>query len=282
MRSQWMRATTGGVAFRFALIGMLTVGLTVFQTRTVSADSKKRTRVAKRVSKSTGGAKNALAPALKLARSSQAALAKVKDYEATFNKRERIGKQVLVQTTTIKLRERPFSVYMRFVKPHAGREVVYRDGQNEGKLLAHDTGLKSIIGTISLSPTSSLVMDDNRYPITMIGMSNMLGKVIDQWQAESKYKGVSVKYYPNAKLGDRVCQVIETSHSRQRSGQQFQMTRLYLEKKTNLPIRVEQFGFPKRNGEDAPLLEEYTYSNIKTNIGLTDKDFDTKNPKYGF
>ena len=30
------------------------------------------------------------------------------------------------------------------------------------------------------------------------------------------------------------------------------------------------------------LLEEYTYTNIKINVGLTDADFDTKNPNYKF
>ena len=62
----------------------------------------------------------------------------------------------------------------------------------------------------------------------------------------------------------------------------FHMTRLYIDKKTDFPIRVEQYGFPPRPGTKPPLLEEYTYSNIKVNSGLADLDFDIRNPKYNY
>ena len=45
---------------------------------------------------------------------------------------------------------------------------------------------------------------------------------------------------------------------------------------------AERYGWPRRQGEKAPLVEEYTYSNIKTNVGLTNADFDTSNRNYGF
>ena len=34
--------------------------------------------------------------------------------------------------------------------------------------------------------------------------------------------------------------------------------------------------------ETLPLLESYSYLDLKTNVGLTDADFDTKNPEYNF
>ena len=46
-------------------------------------------------------------------------------------------------------------------------------------------------------------------------------------------------------------------------------------------VRVEQFGFPT-SGQQPPVLEEYHYSNIKTNVGLSDIDFDAANKAYGF
>ncbi len=35
-------------------------------------------------------------------------------------------------------------------------------------------------------------------------------------------------------------------------------------------------------GGQPQLLEEYTYLNVKLNVGLTDADFDDKNPEYNF
>ena len=60
------------------------------------------------------------------------------------------------------------------------------------------------------------------------------------------------------------------------------MTRLYINKADGLPARVEQFGFPAKSGDAAPIVEQYTFMNVKTNVGLSDVDFDENNPKYDF
>ena len=46
--------------------------------------------------------------------------------------------------------------------------------------------------------------------------------------------------------------------------------------------RPEGISFPGKNDKEPPLVEEYTYSEIKANPGLTDKDFDPANPTYAF
>ncbi len=205
------------------------------------------------------------------------------DFQAVFNKREVVrGRLQPPQSMRIKLRRKPFSVYLNFINPSKGREVIYVSGRNRGNLLAHETGLKSIVGTVSIAPTSSRAMEESKHPITEIGMRTMLQTVIDQWERESKFGEIKVQYYPNAKLGSTQCRVIESSHPRPRKQFPYHMTRLYIDKKTGLPVRVEQYGFPRRAGERAPIMEEYTYSGIKTNVGLKDIDFDTRNPKYGY
>lgn len=223
-----------------------------------------------------------LAPALELAYKSHEALKDVHDYEAQFEKREMIGRRLQSARMTLKLRERPFSVYLLFHEPHQGREVIYVEGRNNGMLLAHETGLKSIAGTVTRAPDSADAMRDNRYPITMIGLRNMLQRVITQWEEEGEYGETEVKYYPQAKLGDLALRAIESSHPQPRKQFRFHKTRLYLDRDTLLPVRVEQYDFPKRKGDEPPLVEEYTYTQLKINIGLTDMDFDVRNPRYAF
>ena len=41
-------------------------------------------------------------------------------------------------------------------------------------------------------------------------------------------------------------------------------------------------GWADKAGAETPLIEEYTYSNLRINQGLSDKDFDTKNAAYRF
>jgi hypothetical protein len=115
----------------------------------------------------------------------------------------------------------------------------------------------------------------------MIGMTKLLDTLIEQWTTELKVPGCEVKSYPQAKVGNIECKMIETTHPKEIAGVRFHRTRLYIDKTTNLPVRVEQYGFPKKGGE-APLIEEYSYTNIKTDAKLTDLDFDTKNSAYNF
>jgi len=223
-----------------------------------------------------------LAPALAQAYEARKALAAVKDYEALFSKRELIGRRTHTTTMQLKLREEPFSVYLQYISPHQGREVIYVAGRNNGQLLAHETGLKAIAGTVSLAPDSEDAMDGNRYPVTMIGMRNLLEQVIAQWELEAQYGESEVKYYPDAKLGETACRVIETSHPQPRKQFKFQKTMLFLDGQTSFPVRVEQHAFPTGGREKSTLVEEYTYTKIRVNVGLTDRDFDHTNPNYAF
>jgi outer membrane lipoprotein-sorting protein len=224
---------------------------------------------------------NKIASAIKLAKDAQETLKNIKDYDATFSKKEVVGRKLIHSEMYIKFREQPFSVYIKYLNPHAGREVIYVAGMNKGKLLAHGAGISSIVGTIKLNPDSKDAMEENRYPITMFGMSNLVRTIITQWEADEKHPDCVVKFFPNAKVDKADCKVVETSYPKQVPHAKFHMTRLYVAKETGLPIRVEQFGFPVSGGQP-PVIEEYQYSNVRTNLGLTDYDFDPKNKSYDF
>ena len=222
-----------------------------------------------------------LGAAIKFGKDVQETLKKVKDYEATFTKKEVVGKKMIQSEMHVKFREQPFSVYIKYLNPHAGREVIYVAGKNKDKLLAHGEGITSIVGTLKLKPDSKDALEENRYPITMFGMSKLVSTLVQQWEADEKHDDCVVKFFPNAKLDKIDCKVVETSYPKQVSHAKFHMTRMYVAKDSGLPVRVEQFGFPAA-GAQPPVIEEYTYSNIKTNVGLGDLDFDTSNQAYGF
>lgn len=223
-----------------------------------------------------------LVPALKKARESAAVLAKVKDYECQFTRREFVKNQLITHQMLLRLRHNPFSVYLKYISPSPGREVLYVDGKNQGQLLAHEaSGILSLAGTISLAVDSPKVMAESRHPITEIGMQQLIQRVIAQWELESKYGETDVKFYPDAKLGQVPCEVIEVSHPRPRKQFLYHKSRVYFDKTSQLPIRIENYGFPQP-GQNPQLLEEYTYTNIKLNNGFRDADFDRNNPQFSF
>ncbi len=211
------------------------------------------------------------------------ALKAVKDYEANFVKRELLGRRLQSTTMKLKLREEPFSVYLKFIDTSAGREVLYVQGRNNNQLLIHEAGLKSLAGTVFRAPNAADVMAENRYPVTMIGLKFMLDKVIQQWEDEGKFGEVKTQKYPGAKLpSGEECIAYESLHPTPRNQFKFHITRLWIETKSGLAIRIEQLGFPQKNDKAPPVIEEYTYANLKVNVKLTDADFDRGNRSYAF
>src|SRR5437660_979327 len=124
-------------------------------------------------------------------------------------------------------------------------------------------------------------MKENRYPVTMIGMEKLLDTLIGDWEAALKQAETRVQLYPQARVGEVECTMHEVVHPQPREELKFHRTRVYFDKKTNLPIRVERHGFPK-TGEEPPLVEEYMYADVKIDVAPSESDFDIKNAAYGF
>ena len=228
------------------------------------------------------GAEHPLMPALRHAKTCLGKAKEMSGYECKFSKKEVVGSELISQAMKMKVRHEPFSVYMFFMEPSKGREVIFVEGKNDNKLQVHETGLASLIGTLSLAPEDSRVMAENRYPITRAGLKKMLESVVLQWEEETKYAETEVKYFEDAKVGDYKCRVIESSHPQPRKQFKFHMTRLWIDEKSGLAVRVQQFGFPRKKDAKAPMLEDYAFTEIKPEVRLSDRDFDVNNPSYNY
>jgi hypothetical protein len=207
----------------------------------------------------------------------------VSDYTCTFLKRERIsGKLIPAHIMAMKVRTKPQSIYLRFQQPARGREAIYIAGRHGGKVLAHDVGFNKLLaGTLALEPTSSRAMAECRHPITEAGIGPLLETISRRWALELN-PNESVVNFENMLVGEQHCLMIETTHPRQHASFLFYRVRLYIDKELGLPIRFEAYDWPKRKGADPELAEEYTYSDLKLNVGLSDVDFDVANGAYSF
>ena len=236
-----------------------------------------------------GGARDSqLLPFLQLARASRNAVAAVRDYEAVFSKQEMVGHRLYAGRMLIKLRHDPFAVYLRFIDQNNGREVLYAGPRYQFLMKAHEVPgtLSGLVGTISLEPKSERAMAEGRHPITQIGMAKMMDSLIQQWEGEMKNNDPDdpkVYYYPNAKLAGQIeCKAAITRHEHAKQPYTFYETRVFFDKKSNFPIRLEQYGAPDGAHPQPYMIEQYIYTNIRTNVGLTDYDFDLRNRSYHF
>ena len=226
-----------------------------------------------------------LMPAIRWARQGLQRIQQIQDYSAVMVKREQVnGKLGEEQYMFVKVRHRPLSVYMYFLKPDTlqGQEVMWIEGQNDGEMWAHGTGLKSFFGTVSLSPTSMLAMDGNRYPITEIGILNLTRRLLEVAERDAQYGECEVKFFPGARVNNRTCTCIQVLHPVPRRNFLFHVARIFVDDELNVPIRYEAYDWPPEPGGTPELLEQYTYLNLRLNNGFTDADFDIRNPQYRF
>ncbi len=237
-----------------------------------------------------------LDPAIEIAQRSLAHVqANIADYDAILVKRELVGGALTDHEYILtKVRNRkvvngqvqvPFSVYMRFLKPASvkGREVLYVEGWNNNKLMAREAGLLGkATGAVSLNPNGILAMRGNRYPITEVGIENLLVRLIEKGVRDRQHGECSVNFYDNFKINGRACTKLVVTHPVRRDYFDFHIAEVFLDKELNIPIRYAAYDWPAQPDGEPSLIEEYTYLKLNLNVGLTDADFDSKNPNYSF
>jgi uncharacterized protein DUF1571 len=238
-----------------------------------------------------------LDPALKMAREAlKLTQETIDDYTCTIVKRERIkgvlGDHEYMQA---KVRNRkldeagkikvPLSVYLKFVKPKniEGREVVWVEGQNNNKLKAHEGGLLGrTLPSVWLDPDGALAMRGQLHPIYDIGIENLVAKLIERGEKERKFGECEVKFVPGGKINGRGCTVLVVEHPVQRPHFEFHKAEIFIDDEFKIPLRYAAYFWPAAAGGQLPVIEEYTYLNVKLNVGLKNEDFDPNNPNYSF
>ncbi|MFM9024474.1 MAG: DUF1571 domain-containing protein [Planctomycetaceae bacterium] len=212
--------------------------------------------------------------------------ANIQDYSATVVKRERIDNKLGEHEYMFaKIRHEPFSVYLYFLAPDTvkGQEVIYVDGKNDGNMLAHaGSGVRAMVGTVSLKPQSTLAMQGNRYAVTEIGVENLARRLVEVAEHDKQFGECEVNFFPNAKVNGRVCTCVQVVHPVPRRNFRFHLARVFIDDEYTIPIRYEAYDWPQEAGGQPVLMEEYTYMNVKINNGFTDADFDPKNTAYKF
>lgn len=217
------------------------------------------------------------------------------DYTATLVKRERVDGVVgAPEYMFLKVRNRkvkdgqlisPLSVYLTFLSPAStkGREVIYVENRNDGYITAHEGGLKGrFLPTVTIHPTGALAMRGQRYPMTEIGLENLMVKLLERGETARQYPDVKAEYRKNARVKDRTCTVLQVTQPTKRPDLDFYLAQIFIDDQLRVPIRYVAYDWPKNEGDKLEVIEEYTYLDLKVNVGLTDADFSVDNPNYNF
>lgn len=218
---------------------------------------------------------NAWAKVIQRLKQGRRTLATADDCTYVLLKRERTsGGLSDLEHYAMKVRHRPFSVYVQGLRPSsvAGQEAAFIQGKNGGKMTVNPGGIKGrLTGILTLSPTSPMVMKHSRHPITEAGPLNLLDRMLTLAQQHRDDSNCTITLHPGETVHGQACTRIDIQHAARRRGTEFSHLRLYLDDDSDLPVKMQAWGWA--DGSSAPLLEDYSYTRLQLNRGLRDRDF---------
>ena len=206
-------------------------------------------------------------------------------YTATFRKRERVaGKLGPEQTLTMKVRNQPFAIYLKFLSPKAGKEVVYAEGHHDNKVIAHNGDwTRRIVPRLAVPPDSAVALADTRHPVTEAGLVNLSKKLLH-------FRKLDIGDPDAVTIVDRVTgadgkvrfRSVHT-HAYPDGRRPFARVEVLYDPETQYPIEISSYDWPAAGQSgDLELAEKYAYDDLKCDASLTATDFDPKNPDYAF
>ena len=197
----------------------------------------------------------------------------LEDYQVTLFKRERI-KGILREEERMTFKwKRPFSVYILMEKgKDRGQEIIYVQGEYEDKMVVSPGGVLGGM-TMKIAPDSGIVTRNNRHIITEAGIAPTLELAVSIISSDMKdpKSNIQVEYIDSVMFQDRPCILIRVHESRYAY-----LTEIYLYSDTLLPAAFIS------SDEAGDLIESFRYQDYRTNVGLTEYDFNPENDAYNF
>jgi len=201
----------------------------------------------------------------------------IQDYTVTFHKQQRVGGVLYAEEDILFKFKKPFMVYMKWIGDiDRDREALYAKGKYDGRLLVHLGGMINYVApAFALHPTGALAMRKNLRPIAESGLGNTITLLVQMCERAQRNGDLRVRYLGAGEAGGRPVHRFERTLPR-KEGYPAHRTVLGLDRETGYPLSVTSYGW---SGE---LLEKYLYDGLRTDVGLTEADFDRANSAYHF
>lgn len=221
-------------------------------------------------------------------------LKQVPDYTATFFKEESVvaTKPPQSQIINLKLRHAPLSIYMKWIAGDEGRELLYVDGQNKGKMLVKIGGAKGrLVPCVKIDPRGALAMQQSRHPVTDVGLLKLAEKILKNRTEEfiaGKSDKIRCQLLEDQSFDGRPCWVFVLEFEDAEVVKPYRKSIQFIDKEYLLPVCIKNYGWPETDQEigdeltldKATMIEHYSYSNVRMQAQLAEADFDRYNESY--
>jgi hypothetical protein len=184
----------------------------------------------------------------------------------------------------MKVRQRPFAVYLKFLSPNPGKEVVYAEGYHDNLMIAHAAGLSRwLVPRLAVPPDHPIALAENRHAITEVGLTNLTTKLVGYRRDDLK-DAEAVTILDRATDSDGQERLRSTHlHPRRTPERPFARVEVYYDAESRFPVEIRNFDWPEAGHQgDLLLAERYSYSDLDVHASLSALDFDPANPAYAF
>ncbi len=205
------------------------------------------------------------------------AYGKLRDYTCVFTRQERLnGVLGAEQVAAMKMRVKPQSIALRFARPEsvAGMEELYVSGTRTGKMKYRPAGAKGINGFQLISLDDPKVLADTRHPITEAGFAATIDRLIAIANREKALGNNLEVYTSDFQFAGKTVTRYEVLARRAHAHRYAYRVLVYVDKETKLPVRFEAYEAPKPGTTVGDLLEAYSYTDVKFNVGLGESAFE--------
>jgi hypothetical protein len=155
-----------------------------------------------------------------------------------------------------------------------GTEVIYAGKKYDYKLKVHLGGYLNLMN-LSIDPKGSTAMKKTRHPITESHLGFTIQLMRQNLQKAKNEKVGKIEFVNEQIFNNRKVKIFNAEFPPDK-GFYCHNIYIYLDDLLNLPVRFDVYDWNDK------LLESYTFSDLKINVGLKESDFDTENKAYNY
>jgi outer membrane lipoprotein-sorting protein len=190
-------------------------------------------------------------------------LSSITDYTCIFSKHELIGNRIIKEDNIALKVKRPGHFYMKWQEgPKKGRIAIYVEGQNNNRVLINMGGVMGLL-PVAIDPNGKNALKENRHPITEADFITIFERVTKNYircRTDPECSPLEI----DSKDPDTLVLKMKFPPGK---GYYTHSGCLTIDRKRWLPIGIVCYGW---NNE---FLEEYSFTDIKINPGLTEQAF---------
>lgn len=203
----------------------------------------------------------------------------IKDYTAEIHKEVFKGGGLEKEENSIIKFQKPFRLYLKWTSgKNKGAELLYVEGAYDNKIIVRKGGMLGILGTMEMAPDGFWLRNFTKHSIKEAGIGGIIDKSWQQFKVAKENKDIVSATCTLEQLDGRPAHkiVMVVSPEGKKNGYYCRTAIQYFDVENTLPIKSTFWLW-----EDE-LAEVFTYSKVKLNVGLTEKDFDKGNKEYRF